>query len=243
MDKKMSVVEHLGELRYRLLFSLTAFLIGALLVYLNMDNVIRWLLAPLGGKTLHFTGPADGFFITIQIAVVGGIMLGLPVFVYQVLAFILPGCTPKERRVIFSSIPPAIILFFLGVLFGKQILFPFVLHFFIGIGEAYLNPMLLGSKYFSFLVLLTLAMGLLFQIPLVMVALSRLGVIKSCKLRATRMYGYISIFMAMGIIIPSPDLLTLAGVCLPVILLYESSIWFIYLMEKVKAKKEKINYA
>ncbi|WP_169824244.1 twin-arginine translocase subunit TatC [Clostridium formicaceticum] len=243
MDKKMSITEHLGELRYRLIFSLTVLLMGALLVYLNMDKMIRWLMVPLDGKILHFTGPADGLFVTVQIAVVGGIILALPVLIYHVLAFIIPGCTRHERKVVFSSIPPAIFLFFLGMLFGKQKLFPVVLQFFLGVGEAYLNPMLLGSKYFSFLVMLTFTMGLFFQIPLIMVALSRLGIIRSTKLRATRMYGYISIFMVVGTLVPSPDFLTLVGICLPVILLYESSIWIIYLMEKVQEKKEKINYA
>lgn len=243
MDKKMSIIEHLGELRYRLIFSLMVLLMGALLVYLNMDKVIRWLMVPLDEKILYFTGPADGFFVTVQIAVVGGITLGLPVLIYHVLAFVIPGCTRHERKVVFLSIPLAILLFFLGALFGKQILFPVVLQVFIGIGEAYLNSMLLGSKYFSFLVMLTFAMGLFFQIPLIMVALSRLGIIRSTKLRATRMYGYISIFMMVIIIVPSPNFLTLAGICLPVILLYESSIWVIYLLEKVQEKKEKINYA
>ncbi|GAB6151328.1 twin-arginine translocase subunit TatC [Desulfosporosinus burensis] len=243
MDKQMTVTDHLGELRYRLIISSVALLAGATVIYLNMDKVIMWLTAPLSGKQLYFIGPADGFFTTIQIAVVGGIMVSLPVLIYQAIAFIMPGCTRQERKTIFFAIPPALILFALGAGFGNQVIFPLVLRFFMGVGEGYLNPMLLGVKYFSFLLLLTFAMGMLFEIPLVMMALSRLGLVKSRKLRNTRMYGYIGILLLIGLIVPTPDVLTLVAICAPVLLLYELSIWIIFFMEKNKMKKDNVNYA
>lgn len=243
MDKKMTVTAHLGELRYRLIISIVALLAGAAVIYLNMDKVFLWLTAPLSGKQLYFIGPADGFFTTIQIAVVGGIIVTLPVLIYQVIAFIMPGCTRQERKVIFFAIPPALILFALGAGFGKQVIFSLVLRFFMGVGEGYLNPMLLGSKYFSFLLLLTFAMGMFFEIPLIMIGLSRLGLVKSRKLRNTRLYGYVGILLLIGLLVPTPDVLTLAAICAPVLLLYESSIWVIYFMEKNKMKKESVNYA
>lgn len=250
MEKKMTLVEHLGELRYRIIVSLMAVLAGAIAIYRKMDVVVTWLSAPLGGKRLHFIGPADGFFTVIEIAVVGGIILGWPVLLYQAMAFILPGCTARERKIILLSILPGTILFAGGAYFGSRVIFPGVLQFFMSVGESYLNPMLIGSKYFSFLLLLTLALGVVFEIPLAMIILSRLGLITSKKLRAARIYGYIAILLLMGFFVPTPDLLTLLGICSPVILLYELSIWMIFFMEiiqrkmeKIRRKKEKFNYA
>lgn len=250
MEKKMSVFGHLSELRYRLVVSIIAVLTGAIAVYVKMGVVVTWLSAPLGGKQLHFIGPADGFIAIIEIAVVGGVILGWPVLLYQALAFISPGCTDRERKIIFLSLLPGILLFAGGAFFGNQVIFPLVLQFFMAVGEGYLNPMLIGGKYFSFLLLLTLAMGVVFEIPLVMIILSRLGFITSRKLRATRLYGYVAILLALGFVVPTPDLLTLLGIGSPVILLYELSIWIIFLMEtvqrrkeKIQQKKESVNYA
>ncbi len=250
MEKKMTVVQHLNELRYRMIVSMIAVLAGAIVVYSKMDAAVTWLSAPLDGKKLHFIGPADGFFTIIEIAAVGGIILGWPVLLYQALAFILPGCTARERKIILLSILPGIFLLAAGGYFGNQVIFPGVLQFFMSIGESYLNPMLIGSKYFSFLLLLTLAMGIVFEIPLVMIVLSRLGLITSKRLRATRIYGYIAILLLMGFFVPTPDLLTLLSICSPVILLYELSIWVIFCMEMVQRrlekkqrKKEEYNYA
>jgi sec-independent protein translocase protein TatC len=249
MEKKMTLVEHLGEMRYRIIISLIAVLTGAIAIYLKMAVVVTWLSVPLGGKRLHFIGPADGFFTVILVAVVGGIILGWPVLLYQALAFILPGCTARERKIILLSVLPGTILFVGGVYFGSRIIFPVVLNFFMSIGESYLNPMLIGSKYFSFLLLLTLAMGIVFEMPLVMIILSKLGLITSKKLRARRMYGYIAILMLMGFFVPA-DLLTLLFICSPIILLYELSIWIIFFMENIQRtmdkiwwKKEKVNHA
>ncbi len=239
----MTVVQHLGELRYRLVISVIAFLAGATGIYLNMNTVMAWLTAPLRGKQLYFTGPADGFFVTFEIVVVGGLMLSLPVLIYQVLAFIITGCTKRERKVIFLSIPPALTLFSIGVVFGNRIIFPFSLQFLLGASEGYLNSMLLGTKYFSFLLFVGLAMGLLFQIPIVLLILNRLGLVKSAKLRSARLYGYLGISLIAGVLVPAPDLLTWLAICGPVLVLYELSIWVIYFMEKSKEKKENVNFA
>lgn len=250
MEKKMNVVEHLSELRYRMIVSLATVLVGAAFVYLNMEAVVAWLTTPLGGRVLHFIGPADGFFAVVQIAVVGGVILGWPVLLYQALAFSFPGCTARERRIILLSILPGVLLFAGGAYFGNQVLFPGVLQFFLSTGESYLNPMLIGIKYFSFLLMLTLVMGVVFETPLAMIILTKLGFITSKTLRAKRIYAYTGILLIIGFFVPTPDLFTLLVICSPVIFLFELSIWLIYLMEfiqrkiaKSHQKKEKINYA
>lgn len=234
----MPLSNHLYELRYRVIVAIAAVLAGAVIVFYKMKDIYVLLTAPLGGGTLHFIGPADGFITLVEIALVGGVILGWPVLLYQVLAFILPGTQTRERKIILACLVPGVILFTVGVFFGNQVIFPLILKFFLNAGEDYLSPMLIGSKYFSFLLLLTFAMGVVFEIPLVLFLLGHLGFINSNKLRATRMYGYVGILLVVGFFIPTPDIFTLLSVSAPVLVLYESSIWILYLAEKLQHKED-----
>ncbi|NNV07828.1 twin-arginine translocase subunit TatC [Geobacillus sp. C56-T2] len=226
-DKEMSVYEHLGELRRRLIAVLVFFAAALAASFFFVDDVIIYLQRTAETKQLtmnafRLTDPIKVYF---QFAFVIAAVLTSPVLLYQIWAFVSPGLYEKERKVTLSYIPASIVLFLGGVSFAYFVLFPFVVRFMNQLAEQLGVQQMIGiNEYFQFLLQLVLPFGVVFQLPIVVLFFTRLGLITPQFLVRVRKYAYLVLLIIAAIITP-PDLLSQVIVMIPLTLLYEGSIW------------------
>ena len=226
----MSLVDHLGELRGRLFKIILAVGVGAVVGFLLSDRIIAILEAPLepqqqGG--LLVLGPGDAFFIVMKVSVAVGIVLAMPVILWQLWAFIGPGLTPQERRSIRPWLPMAIVFFALGVSIAYIIL-PYAISFLLGFtNDTTLKASLAAGPYFDFVTTLFLAFGLVMEFPIVLYALSRVNILTSARLRSSRRYIILGIAIFATVVTPGGDLVSPAVLGLTMYVLYELTTWFI----------------
>ncbi|AEH49513.1 twin-arginine translocase subunit TatC [Parageobacillus thermoglucosidasius] len=226
-DKEMSVYEHLGELRKRLIIVVVFFVIAVVASFFFVEPVILYLQQTDEAKELtmnafRLTDPVKIYF---QFAFVIAFILTSPVLLYQIWAFVSPGLYEKERRITLSYIPISIFLFLAGVGFAYFVLFPFVVRFMQNLAERLGIHQVIGiNEYFQFLLQLVLPFGIVFQLPVVVMFLTRLGLITPMLLVKVRKYAYLVLLILAAIITP-PDVLSQIIVMIPLSVLYEISIW------------------
>ena len=226
--QEMTLVGHLGELRRRIIVAVVAVVIGALAAYYYIDELMRFVTAPAG--KLYFMSPAEGFFAYLKLAVFAGFMLALPVVLWQVWAFVAPALTSGEKKWAFIMVPGAVALFFTGVAFAYLLVWPAAVNFFLGFGSESLQPMLSLGQYLSFLLSFILPFGIIFNLPLALLVLAKMGIISSRFLAKQRRMMILVAFIIGGIITPTPDIFTQTMMAIPIILLYEASIWAVKIL-------------
>ena len=217
-DGSMTLIAHLTELRSRLIKCLLAVAVGSGVGYYFIDEIMHYLTVPVG--KLYYMQPAEAFFTYIKIAVVVGFLLALPVIFYHVWRFFLPALTREERLVLGIIVPVSVVLFFLGLAFSFFLVFPAAIMFFKGFGNEELEALFSVNRYFEFVIMFVLPFGFVFELPLVITILGKLGFISSDFLRK---YARIVIFLSFviaAIISPTPDMFTQSMIALPMILLY-----------------------
>ena len=217
-DGSMTLIAHLTELRSRLIKCLLAIAVGSGVGYYFIDDIMHYLTVPVG--KLYYMQPAEAFFTYIKIAVVVGFLLALPVIFYHVWRFFLPALTPAERLVLGIVVPVSVILFFLGLAFSFFLVFPAAIMFFKGFGNEELEALFSVNRYFEFVIMFVLPFGFVFELPLVITILGKLGFISSAFLRK---YARIVIFLSFiiaAVISPTPDVFTQSMIALPMIVLY-----------------------
>jgi sec-independent protein translocase protein TatC len=225
----MSLVDHLGELRDRLFKIILAVALGAVVGYLLSDRIIVILEAPLGDLQhgLIVLGPGDAFFIVMKISLVVGIILAMPVILYQLWAFVAPGLTAQERRTIRPWLPMAIAFFALGVAIAYVVL-PYAVAFLLGFTNGTtLIASLAAGPYFDFVTTLFLAFGLVMEFPIILYALSRVNILSSQRLRSSRRYVILGITIFATIATPGGDLVSPFVLGVTMYVLYEVTTWFI----------------
>lgn len=223
----MSLVDHLGELRSRLFRVVAAVAVGSVVGFLAGDNLIAFLKSPIpSSDPLFFTGLGDPFFIRMKIAVVVGIILAMPVILYQLWAFVAPGLTEAEQRTIRPWVPVALFFFALGVAIAYIIL-PFAAKFLLSFQTADLKPLITAGSYFDFVTTLFLAFGLTMEFPIVLFALSRVHILSSQRLRASRRYVILGITIFASVATPGGDLVSPFVLGITMYILYEATTWFI----------------
>lgn len=216
----MTVVEHLLELRARLLISLGAVLAGSVAGWFVAPRILQGLSTRVGGK-LVFVAPTEGLFSLILVSVAVGVVLAAPVWLAEAWLFVAPGLYAHERRLVRRYLPPSLLLFVAGVAFGYTVVFPLALGFFLGSGEGMRAALDVG-QVLGFFLSMTLPFGLVFQLPLVAAVLARGGVIGAGFFRRGRGAFYVSAFTVAAIITP-PDAVSQVAMGVPLILLYEVS--------------------
>ena len=221
---QMTFLEHLEELRWRLLKTVTAIAVGTLLAFVFHQQLVTWLLKPAEGIELIFTAPAEYFMVTLRVAFFAGLYLSLPVLLYQVIAFVAPGLTPGERRWTFPMLVSAFLLFTLGALFSYFFLLPVGLKFLVGFAPEGIEALLSIGNYLSFAASLVFACGLSFELPLVLFFLSLMGLVTSAKLVEFRRYFLIVALAVAAVVTPSPDIFTQGILGIALMGLYELSI-------------------
>ena len=217
----MSVVDHLSELRTRLVIAIVAIIIGNLGAYYYVEDILQILVAPAG--KLYYTKPTEAFFTYMKISLVAGCIVSSPVWFYQIWAFIVPALSKGEKRVTFMVVPTAVVLFVVGVLFSYYLVLPMAIQFFIGFGTDELQPLFSIGQYIDFVIAFILPFGITFELPLILIALGILGILSSDRLREYRKMFILLAFIIGAAISPTPDMLSQTMIAGPMILLYEIS--------------------
>lgn len=219
---EMTLVDHLQELRERLIKVLAVLGVASAGCYYYVDTLMSWLILPAG--KLYYMNPAEAFFTYCKVALVGGLLISIPVIIYQFWAFLIPAMTEKELSTGLVLVPGSIALFYSGVVFSHFFVVPAAVKFFMGFSTEFLQPMFSLGQYVSLVLSLLFPFGLIFELPLVIVVLAYFGIVSSRALIRYRKYAIVIAFVSGGIISPTPDIFGQAMLAIPIILLYELSI-------------------
>lgn len=222
----MSVYDHIGELRKRVILVAVVFLVTTVAGLFFAEPIIRYLQQADRAKdlTMNAFRLTDPIKIYFQFSFVIGCVLTAPLALYQLWAFISPGLYERERKVTLGYIPLSLFLFLAGVAFSYFVLLPYVLNFSASLAENLNVTQVIGiNEYFDFLIKLTLPFGLLFQLPVIIMFLTRLGIVTPTFLSKFRRYAYFILLVLAGIISP-PDVISQIIVMIPLVILYEISI-------------------
>jgi sec-independent protein translocase protein TatC len=227
-EKKLPLTAHLQELRKRLILSFIAVGGGFIFCYLFAQKIFDILAAPLldvmpAGGTLIFTSVAEAFFTYMKVAFIAGLMLASPFVLYQIWAFVAPGLYRHEKKYVVPFVLAGSFFFALGILFGYAIALPIGFKFLLGFATDFIKPLPSMKEYLSFSIKFLFAIGLVFEFPVVLVLLARIGVVDAKTLARQRKYAILLIFIFAAILTP-PDIISQVIVALPMIGLYELSI-------------------
>ena len=227
MDRELTFVEHLEELRKRILVSLAALIIGTLASLPFSPAILKILKMPASsaiGKLVFFS-PQDAFLIYMRIGFMCGFILAFPIVVYHFWAFISPAIGDKFKNNIAYFISFCVLAFIIGASFAFFVLLPKALIFLLGFGSADLEPVISATNYISFVTGIILATGLVFQMPVLSFLLTKIGLINAGMLRRKFPIAIIIIFIVAAVITPTVDAFNMLILAVPMILLYEVSIW------------------
>jgi sec-independent protein translocase protein TatC len=231
-QKEMPFTEHLRELRTRLLISIAS--VGGIAVVLFWPSqfAIKWMVQTyFHGIALHAFGPADVIFAEFKFSLIGGIVLGLPVLFYQAWMFVVPAIHPRTRRMVYKFIIPSLLLAALGLAFAHFIVLPRVVAALLGITDAVATPTFGVGETINFVLILLALFAIIFQLPIVLIGLARLGIVNAAWLGKYRRHALFGFVVAGGIAAPDGNPLTMALLALPMYVLYEASIWIIRIFE------------
>ena len=222
-EDKIPFMAHLEELRHRLIKILLAIGLGFGCCYAFSGQILGWLNKPLPQK-LVFISPTEAFLASLKVSFFAGVLITLPFSLFQIWKFIAPGLKRSERAYAFSFITFGSLLFFAGASFAYYIILPIGIHFLLSYGYPGLVPMISVGAYLSFCIVVLFMFGLVFNLPVVTVMLTRMGLINYTWLARNRRYAVPIIFIVAAVFTP-PDVFTQLLMGIPLILLYEISIW------------------
>jgi sec-independent protein translocase protein TatC len=223
-DDRLTVVEHLDELRTRILVSLAAFGVALALCFWQNHFILDLLDDPLPGDQRPLTlGVAEPFMTTLTVSAYTAILLSLPMILYQLYAFVLPAFSPNERRVALPLLMMVPFLFIGGVVFGYYVVLPAAVKFLLNFNDSQFNVQIRAREYYSFVAMTLLALGILFQVPVVILAATRLGITTPRQLRSHRRHAVVAIAV-IAMLLPGTDPVTMLLSMVPLLLLYELSI-------------------
>jgi sec-independent protein translocase protein TatC len=220
-DKELSLVQHLIEFRDRLMVASIAVVITTALSFIFTTQIIKWLLLPSGVDRLLALSPTESFTTYFRVALFSGIALAMPVILYEIYAYIDPALYPNERRFVRIIGLPVLGLFAGGMAFCYFVLLPRAIPFLINFGGEVIDNQLRAADYLSFVTTFILGMGIVFEVPVIIWALVRVGVVKRSWLAAQRRYVFLISFVAAAILTPTPDPFNQTLVAIPMYLLYE----------------------
>lgn len=236
IDGSMTVVEHLAELRLRLVVSVLTLLAAAVFSFTRAGQIRHLLTSPAGGLELIYLSPPEALTANLRLAVVAGVVLASPLIMYQVMAFLFPAFYDREKPFVLAVLIGAGLLFGSGVFFAYRVAFPFMIKFFLQFASTGLEPRFTISEYISFVFSFHLGFGLCFLLPLLAWILGRGGVLSSAFLRRSRKFALLVILVMAAIITP-PDLISQTVMVGPLLFLYELGIFMVILGERKRRKE------
>jgi sec-independent protein translocase protein TatC len=218
----MNFLDHLEELRQRLIKSIASILIFSIVIYFFSEQIINYLSRPVG--TVYFTSPTEAFAVRIKLSLILGLIASVPVILYQLWQFIVPGLTKKEVRYVIPIVLISSLFFFGGAIFCYFLVLPLGIKFLLGYQTERLLPLIKIGDYISFISWMVLAFGLVFQLPIVTFFLGKLGIVSAQSLAKGRKYAFVSILILAAVLTPSPDVFSQLLLAVPLYVLYELSI-------------------
>ena len=236
--EKQPVLSHLKELQQRLIRSVIAVLVATIITFFFAPQIFEILKAPAGDINLIFIEMTEMIGIYMKVSLAGGIMLTMPYLIYHVIMFVSPALTRKEKRYVYFILPWIALMFAGGVAFAYFILIPPATKFLLSFGADIASPEIRIGNYISLVTRLLLAIGLVFELPVVTTFLARLGVLTSKWLASKRRIAIIFAFVVAAIITPTFDPVNQTLVAAPLIVLYEMSIWLAKLVQRKQPRVE-----
>jgi sec-independent protein translocase protein TatC len=229
VQAKQTFIEHLEDLRKRLIVSLIAIGIGFIVCYIFSVQIFQFLMMPLEkalppGASMIFTTPAEAFFTYMKVGLLAGVFAASPVVLYQIWLFVAPALYSHEKRYVIPFVCSSTLLFVGGAAFGYFVVFPIFAKFFMHFATDIIQPAPRLKDSLSFCSMLLLTFGITFELPLFILFLSKLGVVDSRMLARNRKYVIVAIFIVAAILTP-PDPLSQLMMAIPMVALYEISIW------------------
>ncbi|WP_026694910.1 twin-arginine translocase subunit TatC [Peribacillus kribbensis] len=234
-DKEQHVFEHLGELRRRIIMVAFAFLLFFIIGFIYVKDIYSWFVRDLDFK-LTVLGPSDMIWIYMSLAGVLAIAGTIPVLAFEIWLFVRPALTERERRITLNYIPALFLLFIAGLCFGYFIIFPMVYNFLMDITDNMVTTTFTAENFFKFILHMTVPFGLLFELPVVVMFLTSIGIINPYVLTKIRKYAYF-VLVVVAVVITPPEITSDILVSIPLLLLYEISISLSKIVYKKRQRK------
>jgi sec-independent protein translocase protein TatC len=240
---QMPFLDHLEELRMRLFWVIGALLLGVILSFwlvMKFDLIVllsRPILPYLGGERLVVTNPGDAFGVLISTSLIFGVVLALPMVLYHIWAFLSPGLYAHEKKLVVPVLIGATLLFIAGVSLSFFVVLPLTLKFLMQVtGDAF-QPMITAAGYFNFAITMSLAFGAVFELPILIVALTALGIVTPAMLVKFRRFAVVGCLVTSAFITPGSDVLSLCAMAVPLYMLYELSVVLSFVVHRRKARR------
>jgi sec-independent protein translocase protein TatC len=235
---KVTLSEHLDELRSRLIVSLAAFAVAFGVTYGFRHPIIEWLTDPLGARELTTLSPIEPFMTSLMVAAYAAFALTLPIFLWQLWSFLAPAMEEPSQKTIARLVAAATVLLLGGMAFARFVVLPATIPFLLGYDDELYNIQIRAREYLSFAAFTIVGVGVLFELPIFLLAFVRLGVLTADKLRRNRRIG-IAILVAVSVMLPGVDPVTTTIQTIPLLILFEASIWASVFFEKRWARKRR----
>ena len=234
---QMSFLEHLEELRWRLIKSIVAVLLGGMISFLFIEEILQFLISPIKNLSnppdLQVLKVQGMFMIKWGVALLGGVVLSIPVLTFQLAKFIGPGLHNNEKKVMFPLVFFSYFAFLIGIVFAFVVLIPYSLNFFTSMGMEEVKNNFSINYYFSFITMLLLGSGVIFELPIIVFILSSMGILTPAFMRHYRRHSLIFILILSAFITP-PDPISLIFMSIPLAILYEISIGVSWMVKRDK---------
>ena len=238
-DRELSILQHLAELRRRLIISVVALLVGSAVAFPFWRKIVELLVRPVDDLYLIAIDVTEPLSTAVKVCFVAGFVLSLPVILYQAIMFVAPGLKGREKRLLLGFLPAALLAFMSGVAFGYFVMLPPALNFLIGFGGDLLEAQIRVSNLVNLIIRLLFWMGVAFETPLVMFLLGQLGLVNARGLSRFRRYWLVVAFILAAIITPTIDPVNQALVAVPLVALYEVGI----LLTRISARSRRTSEA
>jgi sec-independent protein translocase protein TatC len=236
-EKNLTLVEHLAELRKRIIYSALVFILAAGFCYSFAERIINNIIDIAQNVEFVFIAPAELLLSYIKLSAIGGLVISAPFLIFQIWLFVIPGLKRKEKRYILFSLLLGSVFFIAGVTFAYFVVVPTMIVFLMGFQMEAIKPMISFNSYLSFVLSTIFTFGAIFELPILMVLLSRFGILKVSFLKQNRKFIILIIFILAAILTP-PDVISQIILAGPMILLSEIGIFLAGLAEKKKANNE-----
>ncbi|MBE0428585.1 MAG: twin-arginine translocase subunit TatC [Thermoleophilia bacterium] len=235
----MSLIEHLDELRRRIIISVVAIAVGTIGCFIFKGPLLRLLIAPLSDMEMRLItlSPTESFMTVFKVAIYGGLIVASPVIIYQIWAFVAPGLKKRERRITLTAASFTTLLFFAGVAFAWFLVLPRGLEFLLNYESGIFDQQVQASRYFSFVAMFLFAFGLVFELPAMIVTLSWVGIVNARTLSTKRKYAILLGAVISASLTPA-DVFSMVALFMPFLLLYEISLVLVRLIERSRRRKQ-----